>query len=111
MSQYLASAYYYNVNYNAAGLRTSALATILDTQTTFDVDNDTFPPDPQLGINKILFINAQNGQTISYPERDTGILVSTVTAFLIANSFNPPPTGPVAFLSGSFLCNHMRYTH
>jgi hypothetical protein len=109
MSQYLASAYYYNANFNVNGLRTSALINILNTRTSFGANNTDFAPDPQSGVGKTLWINAQNGQVLSYTEGTSGILVSTVVAFLTANSLTPPNTDPPCFLEGTKILTDQGY--
>jgi len=109
MSQYLASAYYYNANFNSNGLRTSTMITILNTRTSFGANNTDFAPDPQSGVVKTLWINAQNGQYLSYVEGTSNILVSTVVAFLIANSLTPPNTDPPCFLEGTQILTDKGY--
>jgi hypothetical protein len=89
MSQYLASAFYYNTNFGINGIQTSTLFYFLNTNTTFIANNATFGSDPQPGLGKTLWINAQNGQVLSYVEHTT-ILVSTVVAFLTTNKSTIP---------------------
>ena len=91
------------------GLRTSTMITILNTRSTFGANNTDFAPDPQVGTGKTLWINAQNGQVLSYPENTSNILVSTVVAFLIANSLTPIDTTPPCFLEGTRILTDKGY--
>ena len=80
---FLSSAYFYNTNYSVPGLVTSTVVNFLNTTQTFLVSPQTLG-DPLQGVYKTLYINAQNGKTISYGEGQT-VITSDVIHFLYNN--------------------------